>query len=161
TSCAWLDFDNDDWLDLFVCNYVQYSLATDHPCYEGGRRYYCRPIVYKPDTCILYRNRGDGTFADVTKQARIWNKTGNSIGVAEDARARAGMGIDVAQYRNYGRPAVLISNVTGEPLSFFVNDGTRQFSDVAFEVGLGEAQLRFLGFGLFFFDYDNDGFKDL
>jgi hypothetical protein len=82
TSCAWLDYDNDGWLDLFVCNYVQYSLATDHPCYEGGKRFYCRPNVYKPDTCILYHNQGDGTFADVTKQTGIWNKTGNSLGVA-------------------------------------------------------------------------------
>src|SRR5436309_487877 len=61
TSCAWLDFDNDGWLDLFVCHYVQYSLATDHPCYEAGKRLYCRPLVYKPDTCTLYHNNGDGT----------------------------------------------------------------------------------------------------
>jgi enediyne biosynthesis protein E4 len=218
TSCAWLDYDNDGWLDLFVCNYVQYSLATDHPCYEGGRRFYCRPTVYQPDTCVLYHNRGDGTlrFDDVTRQAGIWNKTGNSLGVAvwdfdddgwpdiavandlspnylfhnvpaaglgarrapkaarrfeevgldwgiafgENGRARAGMGIDVAEYRNDGHPAILISNFTGEPLSFFVSDAPGQFTDVAFQVGVGEAHLRFLGFGLFFFDYDNDGDKD-
>jgi hypothetical protein len=210
TSCAWLDYDRDGWLDLFVCNYVQYSLAADHSCYEAGRRYYCRPNVYKPDTCLLYRNRGDGTFDNVTKSTGVWNQTGNSLGVSvwdldgdgwpdvvvandltpnyvfhnvprhraqtrgfeevgldwgiavgEDARARAGMGIDVAEYRNDRRPAIAISNFTGEPLSFFVRDGPRQFSDVAFQVGLGEAHLRFLGFGLFFFDYDNDGNKDI
>ncbi len=209
TSCAWLDYDNDGRLDLFICNYVQYSLATDHACYEGGKRYYCRPNIYKPDSCRLYRNRGDGTFADVTKQAGIFNKSGNSLGVAvwdfdgdgwpeivvandlspnylfhnipdpkstgrrfeevglewgiafgEDARARAGMGIDVAEYRNDGRPAILISNFSGEPLSFFVNDGPEQFSDVAYAAGVGKPHLRFLGFGLFFFDYDNDGDKD-
>jgi hypothetical protein len=225
TSCAWLDYDNDGWLDLFICNYVRYSLASDHACYEAGKRYYCRPSVYKPDTCILYRNRGDGTFADVTKQAGILNQTGNSLGVAvwdldgdgwqdilvandltpnylfhsvkgqgaggrsqtqppktqppspnprrfdevgldwglafgEDAKARAGMGIDVAEYRNDQRPAVLISNFTGEPLSFFVEEDPGLFTDRAFQVGVGEAHLRFLGFGLFFFDYDNDGYKD-
>jgi enediyne biosynthesis protein E4 len=219
TSCAWLDYDNDGWLDLFICNYVQYSLATDHACYEGGKRYYCRPNVYQPDTCILYHNRGDGSFEDVTKQTGVWNKTGNSLGVAvwdfdedgwqditvandltpnylfhnlagalsnprskiqdpksarrfeevgldwgiafgEDAKARAGMGIDVAEYRNDGHPALMISNFTGEPLSFFVEDGPHQFSDEAFEAGVGESHLHYLGFGLFFFDYDNDGFKD-
>ena len=82
TSCAWLDYDNDGWLDLFICNYVHYSLATDHACYEGGKRYYCRPNVYQPDTCILYHNRGDGSFQEVTKQTGVWNKTGNSLGVA-------------------------------------------------------------------------------
>jgi hypothetical protein len=238
SSCAWLDYDNDGWLDLFVCNYVQYSLATDHPCYEAGKRYYCRPNVYKPDTCVLYHNRGGTaakpwscTFEDVTKQTGIWNKGGNSLGVAvwdldddgwqdilvandltpnylfhnvsrqapgasrqsgshsstpntehrtpnaegrrfeevglewgvafgEDAKARAGMGIDVAEYRNNGRPAILISNFTGEPLSFFFEDGPHEFSDIAFQVGVGHEHLRFLGFGLFFFDYDNDGDPD-
>jgi hypothetical protein len=209
TSCAWLDYDNDGWLDLFVCNYVRYSLAKDRPCYEGGRRYYCRPTVYPPDACALYRNRGDGTFEDVSGPAGIRQAIGNSLGVAvwdfdddgwldiavandlsanhlfhnvpraqpstrrfqevglewgfafgENAKARAGMGIDVAEYRNDGRPAVMISNFTGEPLSFFLLEAPEQFADVAFRVGVGAAHLRFLGFGLFFFDVDNDGDKD-
>jgi hypothetical protein len=231
TSCAWLDYDNDGRLDLFIGNYVRYSLARDRPCYEGGRRYYCRPTVYPPDTCVLYRNRGDGKFEDVTVPAGIRNRTGNSLGVAvwdfdddgwldiavandltpnylfhnvpeepttdpgsgvlpstehrapstgaqrtarrfeevglewglafgENAKARAGMGIDVAEWQNDGRPAVMISNFTGEPLSFFQYEGPEQFADIAFRVGVGEAHLRFLGFGLFFFDFDNDGDKD-
>jgi hypothetical protein len=209
TSCAWLDCDRDGWLDLFVCNYVKYSLASDQPCFEGGHRFYCRPTAYPPDTCTLYRNlgrsaSGEVRFADVTRAAGIFKETGSALGVAvwdvdqdgwpdilvandlranflfrnrrdgrfedvalawgmafgEDGTARAGMGIDVADTRNNGRAAVMISNFSGEPLSFFYQEDPPYFSDLTYEVGTGEQHLRYLGFGLLFLDYDNDGFKD-
>jgi hypothetical protein len=209
TSCAWVDFDRDGWLDLFVCNYVKYSLAADQPCFEGGRRFYCRPTAYRPDTCTLYRNLGRSAsgavrFADVTRAAGIFKEAASALGVAvwdvdqdgwpdllvandlranflfrnrrdgtfedralawgmafgEDGTARAGMGIDAADTRNNGRAAVMISNFSGEPLSFFYQEDPPYFSDLTYEAGTGEQHLRYLGFGLLFLDYDNDGFKD-
>jgi hypothetical protein len=209
TSCAWLDYDRDGWLDLFVGNYIRYSLAADKPCYQQGRRYYCRPTSYPPDTCTLYRNLGPAAngrprFADVTRSAGIYKVAANALGVAvwdvdkdgwsdilvandlkanflfhnqgngtfqeralewgvafgEDGKARAGMGIDLADFRNNGQAAVLIANFAGEPMSFFYQEDPPYFSDITYEVGTGEQHLHLVGFGLCFVDYDNDGFKD-
>jgi enediyne biosynthesis protein E4 len=209
TSCAWLDYDRDGWLDLFVGNYVRYSVAADRPCYQQGRRYYCRPTSYPPDTCTLYRNLGPGQdgrprFADVTRAAGIYKVAANALGVAvwdvdrdgwsdiivandlkanflfhnqgngtfqeralewgvahgDDGKARAGMGIDVADVRSNGRAAAMIGNFAGEPLSFFYQEDPPYFTDITYEVGTGEQHLHLVGFGLCFVDYDNDGFKD-
>lgn len=84
TSCAWLDFDRDGWLDLFVCNYVRYrSLADDKWCSNlPGKKSYCSPEVYEGEACLLYRNRGDGTFEDVSVAAGIASHPGKALGVA-------------------------------------------------------------------------------
>ncbi len=101
----------------------------------------------------LFRNKKDGTFEEI----------GVDSGVAygSDGAARSGMGVDVADYRNDGRSAIFVSNFAREPNSFFTQwQEPYSFSDRTFETGMGEPSLTPLGFGLFFFDYDNDGWKD-
>ncbi len=205
TSCAWLDYDNDGKLDLFVCNYVRYRPEEDTVCHQGDLRIYCGPLVYSAESCRLYHNLGNGRFRDVTREAGLYNTRGKSLGVAvwdfdgdgypdimvandltpnylfrnrrngtfqevgeeagvaygSDGTARSGMGIDVADTRNDGKCAILVSNFAREPNSYFTQwQAPFSFSDRAFEVGMGEVSLQPLGFGLFFFDYDNDGWQD-
>jgi hypothetical protein len=84
TSCAWLDYDRDGRLDLFICNYVKYAtLADDQPCFAGeaNRRVYCIPTAYEMSHCELYHNQGNGRFKDVTAASGIGAARGKSLGV--------------------------------------------------------------------------------
>jgi hypothetical protein len=67
-SAAFVDDDRDGWLDLFVGNYVYYSVEADKPCLHsiGSLRDYCPPSLYRPKPSRLYHNNRDGTFTDVT-----------------------------------------------------------------------------------------------
>ena len=72
TSAAFLDYDGDGDLDLFVCNYVEWSPRVEKVCLGPmGLRGYCRPSEYEPQPASLFRNEGDGTFTDVTGAAGI------------------------------------------------------------------------------------------
>src|SRR5439155_6595411 len=72
SSCAWVDYNRDGWLDLFVCNFVDWSPQIDVFCGNpGGPKDYCAPIAYKGLPNTLYRNNGDGTFTDVSAQTHI------------------------------------------------------------------------------------------
>jgi hypothetical protein len=84
TSCAWVDYDNDGWLDLFVCNYLQFrSLKDDLFCsLVANRKSYCPPSAYAGESCILYHNEGHGRFTDVSAVTGIGRHVGNSLGVA-------------------------------------------------------------------------------
>ena len=82
SSATWLDFDRDGLLDLFVCNYVQWTESTDIFCtLDGVSKSYCTPESYRGATNRLYRNRGNGTFEDVTQKAGLFDPTGKSLGV--------------------------------------------------------------------------------
>ena len=73
TSAIWFDFDRDGLLDLLVCNYVKWSVAHDVFCsVDGKRKSYCTPEAYHGETCWLFRNRGNGTFEDVTAKSGIF-----------------------------------------------------------------------------------------
>ena len=90
TSALWFDFDRDGWLDLFVCNYVKWSAEHDVFCsLDGKQKSYCTPEAYRGDTCWLFRNRGNGTFEDVTATSGIFDTSSKSLGVAH-ARLRPG-----------------------------------------------------------------------
>ena len=122
-----LDYDGDGWLDLFVANDTQ------------------------PNK--LYRNKGNGTFAEVGMAAGV---AFNEAGVA-----RAGMGVDAADYDGSGRPSLIIGNFSNEMMALYHNEGTGLFIDEAPTSTLGQATLLSLTFACFFFDYDLDGRPDI
>ena len=83
TSALWFDYDRDGLLDLFVCNYVKWSPEHDVFCsVDGKQKSYCTPEAYRGATCWLFRNRGDGTFEDVTATSGIFDSSSKSLGVA-------------------------------------------------------------------------------
>ena len=84
SSAAWLDFDRDGRLDLFVARYVDYDLAKAPYCgyRKEGYRMYCDPQQFDGTPNLLYHNNGDGTFTDVSKKAGVANPAGKGLGVA-------------------------------------------------------------------------------
>ena len=101
----------------------------------------------------LYVNNGNGTFTEKGVQA--------GIAYSEDGVARAGMGIDAADYDRSGRPSVVISNFSNQMMSLYHNEGKGLFVDEAPRSEVGRDSLLTLGFSCFFFDYDNDGWPDI
>lgn len=101
----------------------------------------------------LYRNNGNGTFSEKGVTA--------GIAFSEDGIARAGMGVDSADYDHSGAPSVLITNFSNQMLSLYHNEGKGLFVDEAPQSEVGRASLLTLGFGCFFFDYDLDGWPDI
>jgi enediyne biosynthesis protein E4 len=101
----------------------------------------------------LYRNNGNGTFTE----------KGTLAGVAfsEEGVARAGMGVDAADYDRSGYPSIVVSNFSNQMLALYHNEGNGLFVDEAPRSEVGRASLLTLGFGCFFFDYDLDGWLDL
>jgi hypothetical protein len=82
-SAAFVDYDADGWLDLYVGNYLIYSLEGDIDCLAvTGRTDYCPPNSYRPQPDRLFRNRGDGTFVDVTQRALQGGAFGPALGVS-------------------------------------------------------------------------------
>src|SRR5213082_3665437 len=82
TSATFFDYDKDGKLDLFVTNYVQWSLEKDlFGTLDGTHKSYCTPESYKGQSPALYRNRGDGTFEDVTAKAGLENPSSKALGI--------------------------------------------------------------------------------
>ncbi len=206
TSAAFFDYDKDGRLDLFVANYVEWSIEKDLYCtLDGKTKSYCTPESYKGQTQTLYRNRGDGSFEDVTERAGLHNPASKALGVSlldfdgdswldlfvandtqpnklyrndgkggfadvgmaagvafsEAGVARAGMGVDAADYDGSGRPSLIIGNFSNEMMALYHNEGTGLFIDEAPASTLGQVTLLSLTFGCFFFDYDLDGRPDI
>jgi hypothetical protein len=124
---AWVDLDDDGRLDLVVAN-------------DSGPNY-------------VYRNRGDGTFADVSYPS----------GAALDGNGReqAHMGIAVGDYDNDGRSDIHITNFSDDFNVLYRNHDGASFTDVSFRMGVATTSMPFLGWGTDFLDYDNDGWLDL
>jgi enediyne biosynthesis protein E4 len=101
----------------------------------------------------LYLNKKDGTFEE--------RGVPSGIAFSEDGVARAGMGVDAADYDRSGHPSVIISNFANQMVSLYHNEGNGLFVDEAPQSEVGRATLVTLGFGCFFFDYDNDGWPDI
>lgn len=206
TSALWFDYDKDGHLDLFVANYVKWSRETDLFCsLAGDTKSYCTPESYQGESPTLYRNRGDGTFENVTEAAGVRVPSSKGLGVAmldadadgwvdvfvandtqpnqlfrnrgngtfEDIGviagvafsdrgvARAGMGVDAADYDGSGRPSLVVGNFTAEMMALYHNEGNTLFIDDGARSGLGQATLSTLTFGCFFFDADLDGWLDI
>ena len=102
---------------------------------------------------FLYRNRGHGTFEEVGMWA--------GVAVGADGQSRAGMGTDMGDYDNDGLLDIIVTNLDMQTHNLYHNMGQGMFSDVTFESGVGEASMPFVGFGVTFFDYDNDGKLDV
>lgn len=101
----------------------------------------------------LYSNRHNGTFTEMGVSA--------GIAFSEDGVARAGMGVDAADYDRSGRQSILISNFANQMLSLYHNEGNGLFVDAAPRSEVGRKSLITLGFGCFYFDSDNDGWLDI
>jgi len=101
----------------------------------------------------LYLNKHDGRFEETAVSA--------GIAFSEDGVARAGMGVDAADYDRSGHASIIITNFANQMLSLYHNEGNGLFVDEAPRSEVGRASLVTLGFGCFFFDYDNDGWPDI
>jgi hypothetical protein len=101
----------------------------------------------------LYRNNGNGTFTEKAVLA--------GVAFSEDGVARAGMGVDAADYDRSGAPSLLITNFSNQMISLYHNEGKGLFVDEAPQSAIGRTTLLTLGFGCFFFDYDLDGWPDI
>ena len=147
TSALWFDYDRDGFLDLFVCNYVRWSPEHDVFCsLDGTHKSYCTPEAYRGDTCWLFRNRGNGTFEDVTATSGIFDSSSKSLGVA------------MLDYDQDGWPDLLVANDT-QPNKLYRNLHNGKFKDVAVEAGLAfstEGKAR-AGMGVDVGDFENSG----
>jgi len=149
-AAGWIDYDNDGLLDLFVVNYLDYSLSTAHSCKTGNVVDYCSPDEYRGTPNILYRNNGDGTFTDVSQQSRISQYLGK------------GMGVAFADYDGDGFTDIFVSN-DSIPNFLLHNNGDGTFTDVALRAGVAynENGKAVAGMGTDFRDIDNDGMPDI
>jgi hypothetical protein len=101
----------------------------------------------------FYRNQGDGTFQESAMAA--------GLAYNSDGKEMSSMGVAVGDYDNDGRTDLFVTTFANDNYVLFHNDGKGLFSDMSFQSGIGESTVSFLGWGTFFLDYDNDGFKDL
>ena len=156
TGCAFLDYDRDGHLDLFVANYIDLNLATapvpeSGPCLYKGVMVACGPPGLNGGKNILYRNNGNGTFTDVTEQAGIL-----------DANGTYGLGVLTADFDNDGWPDIYVAN-DSTASALYQNKKNGKFVDIAMEAGCalsadGKPQA---GMGISAADYDLDGNLDI
>jgi enediyne biosynthesis protein E4 len=102
---------------------------------------------------FLFTNEGGKRFSERGVEA--------GIAASDDGHYKAGMGIDTADWRNNGKFSLLIGNFSAEGLSLFDSEPTGLFTDSSHQAGINEPSLLYLTFGLFFFDYDLDGWQDI
>ena len=165
---------------------------------DGKHKSYCTPEAYHGSTCWLFRNRGDGTFEDVTAKSGIFDTTSKSLGVAmldydrdgwpdlfvandtqpnklyrnlrngtfedvavragvafsEDGKARAGMGVDVADFDNSGVPGIAITNFDNEMIALYHGTAAASTPTSRVSAGIGHASRNSLGFGCAFCDIE-------
>lgn len=150
SSAAFVDYDKDSDLDLFVAAYTDATFENNKRCVRDGIRSYCDPDAYNGVPDLLYRNNGDGTFTDVSEQAGIANPEGKGLGVV------------CADYDQDGWPDIFVANDRVPDFLYHNNqDGT--FTNVALMSGvaLGEDGDARAGMGADFGDYDNNGTLDM
>jgi len=170
-GCCFLDYDRDGRLDLFVANYVSFDRQSAP---LPGDSIYCRynqiPVPCGPQgftggTNLLYRNRGDGTFEDVSEKSGITNPRGSSAPfVRQNWRPTGsyGMGAAAADFDNDGWPDIYVACDTA-PSLFYRNqhDGTFRETAVAAGCAFDENGVALSGMGAGVGDYDGDGWLDI
>ncbi|HEX7173779.1 MAG TPA: CRTAC1 family protein [Pyrinomonadaceae bacterium] len=205
TCAVWFDYDADGRLDLFVSSFVHFDKSQHRLCVDktATQNYYCIPRIFKPRPSRLFRNNGDGTFSDVSKESGIADSPGKSFGavatdvnndglmdlfVANDTMPnflfvnrgrgkfeeaglgagvaygeagtpRSGMGVDAGDYDGDGWQDLFVANIDQEFFSLYHNQQDLTFTDEPGEIAPVTQLLS--GWGLKFFDYDNDGDPDL
>jgi enediyne biosynthesis protein E4 len=148
-SAGFVDYDNDGKLDLFVTRYMEWDAQHSKDC-GGNFHTYCPPGEFPRTTNLLYHNRGDGTFEDVSQRSGIASKKGHGLGVA------------FADYDGDGFTDIYVAN-DGMQQYLWHNNGNGTFTEVGLEAGaalnLDGGPLS--GMGVVFQDYDNDGLPDV
>lgn len=151
TSAAFLDYDNDGLVDLYITNYVNYTLERNKECFSAsGARDYCGPQAYSPSPDTLYRNLGNGTFADVSLPAGIQQAFG------------PGLGVIGADFDKDGDTDIYVANDQAAN-QLWINDNDGTFTELALMSGTAfnadgqpEASM-----GVTAGDFDADGDEDL
>ena len=156
TGCAFVDYDRDGRLDLFVANYIDLDLATapvpeSGPCLYKSVMVACGPPGLKGGKNILYHNNGDGTFSDVSDASGILRANGTY-----------GLGVLTADFDNDGWPDIYVAN-DSTASALYQNKKNGKFEDIAIEAGCalspdGKPQA---GMGVSAADYDLDGNLDI
>jgi hypothetical protein len=156
TGCAFVDYDRDGDLDLFVANYIDLDLKTapvpeSGPCRYKGVMVACGPPGLNGGKNLLYKNNGDGTFTDVSEKSGILNANGTY-----------GLGVLTADLDNDGWPDIYVAN-DSTASAFYQNKKNGTFIDVALEAGcaLSADGKPHAGMGISAADYDLDGNLDL
>ena len=156
TGCAFVDYDRDGRLDLFVANYIDFDPKTvpvpeSGTCLFKGIKVACGPPGLKGGRNILFHNNGDGTFTDISEKAGIWKTPGTY-----------GLGVLVADFDNDGWPDIYVANDSTSS-ALYRNNRNGTFTDIAIEAGCayspdGKSQA---GMGVSVADYDHDGNFDI
>jgi len=148
-SAGFFDYDNDGNLDLFLTRYMEWDTQHSKDC-GGAFHTYCPPGEFPRTTNLLYHNRGDGTFEDVSVRSGISAKKGHGLGVA------------FADYDGDGFTDIFVAN-DGMQQYLFHNNGNGTFTEVGLQAGaaLNSDGGPLSGMGVVFQDYDNDGRPDV
>lgn len=149
-SAAWVDVDNDGWLDLVVTNYVQWDPKAEPRCGAPTKPLYCYPGAYHDTPNQLFRNNHDGTFTDISASSGLGAQFGK------------GMGVAVADYDGDGLMDIFVAN-DSVPNFLFHNLGHGKFEELGMLAGvaLNDSGRPVASMGADFRDYDNDGRPDL
>ena len=155
-SAAFLDYDRDGWLDLYVGNYVDFSFSNHKRCFSfadagsGSALEYCDPSQYEPLPESLFRNRGDGTFEDVSHKARIARESNGALGVS------------TADFNGDGWIDIYVAN-DKRPNHLWINQTDGSFRNQALLAGCAVSGEGFSesSMGVDAGDFDNDGDEDL